>query len=109
MEQPRNRLLEFEEGTRKEAALQRELAAERGARRQALPEQERSAGEEVDAHKTTHFPSKPCCKYCQMGKGRQVRHPNYLPQDRGREGSLIQIECVFLKATGELAELQKEA
>ena len=74
-----------------------------------MPEQDGSAGEEVDAHKTTHFPSKPWCKYCQMGKGRQVRHPNYLPQDRGRKGSLIEMEYVFLKATGEQADLQKEA
>ena len=40
---------------RKKAASQRELEAERDARRQALSEQERSAGEEVDAHKATHF------------------------------------------------------
>ena len=49
------RLLEFEEVAFQKAASQRELEAERDARRQALTEQERSAGEEVDANKATHF------------------------------------------------------
>ena len=38
----------------------------------------------------------------------RVRHRN-LPQDREREGSLIQMEYVFLNASGEEAALQKEA
>ena len=37
-----------------------------------------------------------------------MRHRN-VPQDPEGEGSLIQMEYAFLKATGEQAELQKEA
>ena len=106
-------------GPAKKKKKQRELAVERDARPQALSEQERSAvvlpaakirlAKRWTLHKATHFPSKPWCKYCPTLKGRQVRHRSYLPQDRDREGSLIQMECVFLKATGEQAELQKEA
>ena len=64
------------------------------------------SSEEV-AHEATLFRSKPWCEYCQMG--RQVRHRNYLPQDSERESSLVQLDDVFLRATGEQAELQQEA
>ena len=52
-EQAQKRSLELGEVIREKAALQRSLAAERDAGRQALSQQERSAGEEVDAHKLT--------------------------------------------------------
>ena len=44
-----------------------------------------------------------------MEKRRQARHRNYLLEDRERDGSLVQMNYVFLKATGEQAELEHEA
>ena len=46
-------------------------------------------------------------KFVIMGKRRQARHRNHL--HRERDGSLVQKNYAFLKATGEQAELQHEA
>ena len=40
-------------------------------------------------------------KFVIMEKRRQARHRNHLPQDRERDGSLVQKNYAFLKATGE--------
>ena len=85
------RLLEYEQISRKEKALQNELAHELEQRRQGLSEQERSAvpipvpetpsQEQIEAHNLMHFLSKSWCKWCMYGKAVQVGHRVTLTED----------------------------
>jgi hypothetical protein len=113
------RLLQYEGYAKREAALHQQLVEELAARRQGGAEKERvaiplpipkpSTPEEVEAHELRHFPSKPWCRFCQCGKRRQAGHSSSVPEDTEKAGSLVPVDYVFLKSTGETTHLLEEA
>ena len=65
--------------------------------------------EEVEAREVSHFPAKAWCSYCQRGKRRRVGHRRLFPEDKEKGGSLVQMEYMFLKSTGESTTEIEEA
>ena len=57
----------------------------------------------------THFPAKAWCAHCQSGKRRQVGHHSIFPQDKEKGSSLVRMDYMFLKSTGESTTEIEEA
>ena len=65
--------------------------------------------EEVAAHAIAHIPARRWCRWCTVGKAKQLRHRVVVNEEREPSLPLIQMEYLYMKATGESTKIESEA
>ena len=101
------RILLMEKHARGERALQQQLAEDLERRRAGqdvlvpaqLPQPVEPTAEERRGHELTHVPSKPWCRWCQMGKAKQLPHRSIMEIDREPGLPRIEMDYGILKVS----------
>merc|ERR1712194_359149 len=103
------RILNMEKIARGERAFQKQYAEELQKRTDGqeaivpaqLVQPDEPSEQERREHELTHVPSKPWCRWCQMGKSRQLPHRAIMVQDREPGLPRIEVDYGILKVSEE--------